>query len=161
MATRNKRKLAPLNKENCEEHPRSNLAQNSNVPRSQEDYITQVFEEIEEKVTKKLSQEFSRTENHILGALARFDDFLTNPLIQGHSETAPGRPGTCLVLTRERMRMTPRVTLILKRASSTTRWHRTLATKIATTWRQELRERERERERESIFGHDRYGCQKC
>ena len=55
MATRNKRKLAALNKENCEEHPRSNLAQNSNVPRSQEDYITQVSEEIEGRVTKKLS----------------------------------------------------------------------------------------------------------
>ena len=89
MATRNKRKLAALNKEHCEEHPRSNVAQHSNVPRSQEDYITQVFEEIEGRVTKKLSQEFSRTENRILGALARLDDFLTNPLIQGHSGTAP------------------------------------------------------------------------
>ena len=89
MATRNKRKLAALNKENCEEHPRSNLAQNSNVPRLQGDYITQVSEEIEGRVTKKLSQEFSRTENRILGALARLDDFLMNPLIQGHSGTAP------------------------------------------------------------------------
>ena len=76
MATRNKRKLAASNKENCEEHPRSNLSQNSNVPRSQEDYITQVSEEIEGRVTKKLSQEFMRTENRILGALARLDDFL-------------------------------------------------------------------------------------
>ena len=89
MATRNKRKLAALNKENCEEHPRSNLAQNSNVPRSQEDYITQVSEEIEGRVTKKLSQEFNRTENRILGALARLDSFLLKPLIQGHSGTAP------------------------------------------------------------------------
>ena len=89
MATTNKNKLAALNKENCEEYPRSNLAQNSNVPRSQEDYITQVSEEIEGRVTKKLSQEFNRTENRILGALARPDDFLTNPLIQGHSGTAP------------------------------------------------------------------------
>ena len=89
MATRNKRKLAALNKENCEEHPRSNLVQNSNVPRSQEDYITQVSEEIEGRVTKKLSQEFSRTENRILGALARLDDFLRNPLLQGHSGTTP------------------------------------------------------------------------
>ena len=90
MATRNKRKLAALNKENCEEqHPRSNLMQNSNVPRSQEDYITQVSEEIEGRVTKKLSQEFSKTENRILGALARLDDFLMNPLLQGHSGTTP------------------------------------------------------------------------
>ena len=62
MATRNKRKLAALFKEIIEEHPRSNLAQNSNVPRSQEDYITQISEEIEERVTKKLSQEISRRE---------------------------------------------------------------------------------------------------
>ena len=89
MATRNKRKLAALNKENCEELPRSNLAQNSNVPKSQDDYITQVSEKIEGRVTKRLSQEFSRTENRILGALARLDDFLMNPLIQGHSGTAP------------------------------------------------------------------------
>ena len=89
MANRNKRKLAALNKENCEEHPRSNLVQNSNVPRSQEDYITQVSEEIEGRVTKKLSQEFSRTEDRILGALARLDEFLMNPLLQGHSEITP------------------------------------------------------------------------
>ena len=89
MATRNKRKLAALNKENCEEHPRSNLAQNSTAPISQQDYITQVSEEIEGRVTKKLSQEFSRTENRILGALARLDDFLMNPLLQGHSGTTP------------------------------------------------------------------------
>ena len=89
MTTRNKRKLAALNKENCEEHPRSNLAQNSSVPRSQEDYITQVSEEIEGRVTKRLSREFGRTENRILGALARLDDFLMNPLLPGRSGTTP------------------------------------------------------------------------
>ena len=36
-----------------------------------------------------MSKEFSRTENRILGALARLDDFLMNPLIQGHSGTTP------------------------------------------------------------------------
>ena len=89
MTTRNKRKLAALNKENCEEHPRSNLAQNSSAPRSQEGYITQVSEEIEGRVTEKLSKEFSRTENRILGALARFDDFFMNPLLPGGSGTTP------------------------------------------------------------------------
>ena len=78
-----------LNKENCEEHPRSNLAQNSSAPRSQEDYITQVSEEIEGRVTKGLSKEFSRTENRILGALARLDGFLMNLLLPGHSGTTP------------------------------------------------------------------------
>ena len=87
----NKRKLAALNNEKCDEHPSGNSAQTSNVPRSQGDHITQIFEEIERRVTKKLSQEFSGTENRILGALARLDDFLMNPLIQGHSVTAPGK----------------------------------------------------------------------
>ena len=89
MTTRNKRKLAVLNKENCGEHPRSNLAQNSSAPRSQEDYITQVSEEIEGRVTKRLSKEFSRTENRILGALEWLDDFLMNPLLPGGSGTTP------------------------------------------------------------------------
>ena len=96
MTTRNKRKLAALNKENCEEHPRSNLAQNSSAPRSQEDYITQISEEIEGRVTKRLSKEFSRTENRILGALARLDDFLMNSLLQGHSGTIPELPWNAL-----------------------------------------------------------------
>ena len=89
MTTRNKRKLAALNKENCEENPRSNMAQNSGAPRSQEDYITQVSEEIEGRVTKRLSKEFSGTENRILGALAQLDDFLMNPLLPGGSGATP------------------------------------------------------------------------
>ena len=87
MTNRNKKKLAALNKENCEEHPKSNLAQNSGAPRSQEDYITQVSEEIERRVTKRLSMEFSRTENRILGALAQLDGLLMNTLLPGHSGT--------------------------------------------------------------------------
>ena len=89
MTTRNKRIFSALNKENCEEHARSNFAQNSNAPRSQEDYITQDSEEIEGRVTKRLSKEFNRTETRILGALARLDNFLMNPLLQGHSVTTP------------------------------------------------------------------------
>ena len=65
------------------------MAQKSSAPRSQADYITQVSEEIEGRVTKRLSKEFSRTENRILGALARLDDFLMNRLLQGHSGTTP------------------------------------------------------------------------
>ena len=78
-----------MSKANCEEHPRSILASTSSVTRSQEDYKSQVSEEIEGRFTKKLSQEISRTETRILGALARLDDFLMNPLLQGHSGTTP------------------------------------------------------------------------
>ena len=96
MATRDKRKLAAINKENCDEHPRSNLAQNSKHPRSQKDYITQVSQEIMGRVTKRFSKENSTTESRILGALARLDDFLMNPLLQGHSGTTTEAPGNAL-----------------------------------------------------------------
>ena len=65
------------------------MAQNSSAPRSQEDYITQVSEEIEGRVTKRLSKEFSITENRILGALAQLDDFHMNPLLPGCSGIIP------------------------------------------------------------------------
>ena len=62
MATlRKKQKPPALSKEDRDEHPRSNLTQNSNVPRSQEDSITQVPGEIEGRVMKRLSQQFIRT----------------------------------------------------------------------------------------------------
>ena len=90
MATlRNRRKFAALNKENREKPARNNLAQNWNVPISQEDCINQFSEEIEGRVTMKLSQEFSRTGNRILGAVSHLDEFLMNPLTQGHFGTTP------------------------------------------------------------------------
>ena len=53
MATpRNKRKLAALNKENCAEHFKSHLVQNSNITRSQENYITQVSDKMREESSK-------------------------------------------------------------------------------------------------------------
>ena len=67
----------------CENHPRGNLGQNANVPRSQEHPFSQVCDEIEGRVTKKLSTEVSRTESCILGALSQPDEFLLNPLNQG------------------------------------------------------------------------------
>ena len=94
MTTRNKKKLAAFYKENCEEHPRNNLAQNLNAPRSQEDYITQVSEEIEGRVTKTLSKEFSRTENGILGASARLDDFSKTRYCRATPEPLRSTPGT-------------------------------------------------------------------
>ena len=65
------------------------MALNTSASKSQGEYITQVSKEIEGRITKKLSKEFSRTENRILGALCRLDEFLLNPLIQGNSGSAP------------------------------------------------------------------------
>ena len=91
MATlRNKRKLAAVTKEKQEGQPRNGQSRNTSVPRINEEYITQVSEEIEGRVTKKLCQEFSRTECRILGALSKLDEFLLYPQIRTHSGTTPG-----------------------------------------------------------------------
>ena len=90
MATlRNKRKMAAVTRETQEEHPRNGRSRNTSVPRINEEYIAQVFEEIEGRVTKKLSQELSRTESRILGALSKLDEFLLNQQIRTHSGTVP------------------------------------------------------------------------
>ena len=47
-------------------------------------------EEIEGRVPEKLSQEFSRTESRILGALSTLDEFLLNPLERTWSGNVPG-----------------------------------------------------------------------
>ena len=91
MATlRNKRKLTTVTRETQEEHPRNGQSRNTSVRRINEEYITQVSEDIEGRVTKKLSQVFSRTESRILGALSELDEFLLNPQIRTHSGTVPG-----------------------------------------------------------------------
>ena len=87
---RNKRKLAAVTGETQEEDPRVGQSRNTSVPRINEEYITQVSEEVEGRVTKKLSQEFSKTKSRNLGALSKLDEFLLNPQIRTHSGTVPG-----------------------------------------------------------------------
>ena len=64
------------------ENTRNNQSQNTLNPGMAEELITQVSEEIKGRVTKKLSQEFSRTESRILGALSKLDEFLLNPQVR-------------------------------------------------------------------------------
>ena len=91
MATlRNKRKLAAVTRETQEENPRNGQSRNTSVPRINEEYITQLSEEIESRVSKKLSQEFSQTESRILSGLSKLDEFLLNQQIQMHSGTVSG-----------------------------------------------------------------------
>ena len=81
MATlRNKRKLAAVSRETPEGN-RNSRGQNVLDPELTQDYISQVSEEIEGRVTKKLSQEFSKTESRILGALSKLDEFLLSPQV--------------------------------------------------------------------------------
>ena len=91
MATlRNKRKLAAVTKETQEENPRNGQSRNMSVPRNNEENITQVSEEIEGTVSKKLSQEFSSSESRILGSLSKLDEILLSQQVQTHSGTVPG-----------------------------------------------------------------------
>ena len=91
MATlRNKRTCAAVTRETQGENPGNGQLRNTSVPRINEEYITQVSEEIEGRVSRKLSQEFSRTESRILSALSKLDEFLLNQQITTHSETVPG-----------------------------------------------------------------------
>ena len=90
MATfRNKRKLAAVAREIRDENPSNDQSRNTSVPRMNEEYITQVAEEIEGRVSKKLSQEYSRTKSRILGTLSKLDEFLLNQQIRKHSGTVP------------------------------------------------------------------------
>ena len=91
MATlRSKRKLAAVTRKTQEEHPRNGQSRNTSVPRINEEYITQVSEEVEGRITKKLFQEFNRIESRISDALSKLDEFLSNQQIQTHSKTVPG-----------------------------------------------------------------------
>ena len=82
--------MAAVIKKTQEENPRNGQSRNTSVPRINEENITQIFGQIESRVTKKLSQEFSWTESRILGALSKLDEFLLNQQIQTQSETVPG-----------------------------------------------------------------------
>ena len=90
MATlRNKRKLAALSRE-TPEGSRSSKGQNVLDPELTKDYIFQVSEEIEGRVTKELSKKFSKTESRILGALSKLDEFVLNPQVRTCSVAVQG-----------------------------------------------------------------------
>ena len=88
---RNKRKLAAIAKDSPDWLSRNSQSQNSTVLRVNEEYITEVSEEMEGRVTKKLSREFSRIESRILGALSKLDEFLQNLQVRVQSQTVARR----------------------------------------------------------------------
>ena len=82
MATlRNKRELAAVSRE-TPDNSRGSRGRNVLDPELTQDYNSQVSEEIEGRVTKKLSKEFNKTESRILGALSKLDEFLLNPQVR-------------------------------------------------------------------------------
>ena len=72
------------------ENSRNNQSQNSLDPGMAQEYISQVSEEIEGRVSRKLSKEFSRTVSCIFSALSELDEFLLNPQVRTCSVAVPG-----------------------------------------------------------------------
>ena len=90
MATlRSKRKLAAVSRE-TPENTRCNQSRNTLNPGMAEEFITEISEEIEGRVTKKLSQEFRRRESRILVALSTLDEHLLKPQVRICSVASPG-----------------------------------------------------------------------
>ena len=85
----NKRKLAAVSPETPGD-TRNSQSHNTLVPEMAQEHISQVSEEIEGRVTKKLSKDFKRTESRILGALSKLDEVLLNPQIRTCSVAVPG-----------------------------------------------------------------------
>ena len=85
---RNQRNLAAVSRE-TQEYPRKSQSQNLSAGITEE-YIAQVPKEIEGKVTRKLSQDFSRTKSRILGALSKLDELLLNSQVRTIAGTVPG-----------------------------------------------------------------------
>ena len=101
MATlRNKRKLAAVSRE-TPKSSRGSRGQNVLDPELTQEYISQVSEEIEGRVTKKVSKEYSKTESRILGALSKLDEFLLNPQVRTCSVAAHGTSRNSISENRE------------------------------------------------------------
>ena len=104
MATlRNQMKLAAVSRETPEGSRRSR-AQNVLDPELTQYYISQVSEEIEGRVTKKLSKELSETESRILGSLSKLDELLLNPQVRTCSVAVPRTSTNNISENRETMR---------------------------------------------------------
>ena len=90
MATlRKKRNWAAFSTE-TPENPRNNQSQNTLDPGMFQEYISQVYEKIEGRVTKKLSEQFSRLESGFCGASTKLDEFILNPQVRICSVAVPG-----------------------------------------------------------------------
>ena len=86
---RNKRKLVAVSRETPEK-TRKSQSQNTLDPGIAQEYISHVSEEIEGRVTEKLSEDFSRTLSRIFDGLLELDKFLLNPQVRICSAAVPG-----------------------------------------------------------------------
>ena len=90
MATlRIERKLAGINRDKYEHHPRKNQLETKVFLESRKIILIRYQKKFESRVTKKLSREFNTTENCIWGALSQLDKFFQNPQSYVHSGAVP------------------------------------------------------------------------
>ena len=125
---RNKKKVAAASRETPE-----NTSQSHNTldPENAQDYISQVSEEIEGRVTKKLSKEFSWKESRILGALSKLDEFLLNPQVRTWFVAVPGTTSNSDSRNRKSMGIVPQTIHFPSRESLPI----TLGTYTAERWK--------------------------
>ena len=132
---RNKRELAAATRELQEEHPRNGQSRNTSVPGINEEYIKQVLWRLKAESLKNCTRS-SAGENPAFWVLCLFYPNFSWSHRYGRSpEPFREHSETQMWKTRERMRSTRRVFLILKQASSAARLHKTLAQKLALTVR--------------------------
>ena len=86
---RNKRKLAVVSRE-APENTTDTQSRNTLDPEFAQEYISQVSEQIEGRLIKKLSEEISRTESRILSALSKLDESHLDPQFRICSVAVPG-----------------------------------------------------------------------
>ena len=125
----NNGKLAAVNRDNQEEHPRKNFLRDTNAAGFKEEYFRHVSEEIGCRMAKKISQEFNRTESRILGALSNLVDFFLNS-----PEPLQDFPGTLIVKTRNIRRIVPRkmffLKLVIQSIDPVTQWNQSLTQRL-------------------------------
>ena len=89
MATlRIRRKLAAVSRE-TPKITRNGRSPSTLDPEMAQQYISLLSEEIEGRVTKKLSKEFNRTKSRFLGALSKLDELLLSPKVRTCSVAVP------------------------------------------------------------------------
>ena len=96
--------LAAVARDTQERTPRNSQSWNSAIPGIDEEYVTQVSEEVEGRVIKKVSQEFTTMESRFLVAQSKLDKFLRNPQFRVQSGTVPGTSRNINVENQERTR---------------------------------------------------------
>ena len=125
-----KRKLAAISRENHREHPRNSRARDTNVRRIQEDYMTQVLEEIEGRVTKSFPRSLEERRITFWTLSPRLTSLFWTHKSGFTPDPFRRHPGTQVEKTRNQLRIVPRMTLILKQGFLCAHTHKIAAQRM-------------------------------